>query len=151
MTKQWEAERKRTRRAFTSGRIAFTNGIGRHFRAVEGADPTAQRRRLCRGVHCPGAPKGDHPELRLQVPGGPQFYSRRTSALLHKSCDGRASPFPGQAYPATSVMGVPRAVKPFRTATRTWNSATCRSKSRADSRWPRSLTQCILLSARLRR
>lgn len=40
MTKQWEAERKTTRRAFTSGRIAFTNGIGRHFRAVEGADPS---------------------------------------------------------------------------------------------------------------
>lgn len=45
-------------------------------------------------------------------------------ALLHKSFDGRASPFPGQIYPATSVTGVPSAVKPFRTATRTWNSAT---------------------------
>jgi cytochrome c peroxidase len=33
-------------------------------------------------------------------------------------------PFPGQSYPTTSVMGVPSAVKPFRTATRTWNSAT---------------------------
>ena len=47
-----------------------------------------------------------------------------STALLHKSCDGRASPFPGQTYPATSVMGVPRAVKPLSTATRTWNSAT---------------------------
>ena len=45
-------------------------------------------------------------------------------ALLHKSCDGRASPFPGQTYPATSVMGVPSAVKPLSTATRTWNSPT---------------------------
>jgi predicted dinucleotide-utilizing enzyme len=45
-------------------------------------------------------------------------------ALLHKLGDGRASPFPGQTYPATSVTGVPSAVKLFRTATRTWNSAT---------------------------
>ena len=46
------------------------------------------------------------------------------AALLHKLGDGRASPFPGQTYPATSVTGVPSAVKPFRTATRSWNSAT---------------------------
>jgi nucleoside-diphosphate-sugar epimerase len=45
-------------------------------------------------------------------------------ALLHKSADGWSFPFPGQTYPATCVMGVPSAVKPFRTATRTWNSAT---------------------------
>ena len=45
-------------------------------------------------------------------------------ALLHKSADGRTSPFPGQTYPATSVTGVPRAVNPLSTATRTWNSAT---------------------------
>ena len=45
-------------------------------------------------------------------------------ALLHKSCDRLGSPFPGQIYPATSVTGVPNAVKPFRTATRTWSSAT---------------------------
>ena len=45
-------------------------------------------------------------------------------ALLHKSAEGRSSPFPGQTYPVTSVMGVPSAVKPLRTATRTWNSAT---------------------------
>jgi hypothetical protein len=49
---------------------------------------------------------------------------REKAALLHKSAEGRSSPFPGQAYPATSVTGVPRAVKPFRTAIRTWNSAT---------------------------
>ena len=45
-------------------------------------------------------------------------------ALLHKSGDGRGSPFPGQTHPTTSVTGMPRAVKPFRTATLTWNSAT---------------------------
>lgn len=45
-------------------------------------------------------------------------------ALLHKSFDGRGSPFPGQTHPTTSVTGMPSAVKPFRTATRTWNSAT---------------------------
>ena len=45
-------------------------------------------------------------------------------ALLHKSDDRRTSPFPGQTYPTVSVTGMPRAVKPFRMATRTWNSAT---------------------------
>jgi hypothetical protein len=45
-------------------------------------------------------------------------------ALLRKSPDGRTSPFPGRTYPTTSVTGRPRAVKPFRTVTRTWNSAT---------------------------
>ena len=45
-------------------------------------------------------------------------------ALLHKSAADLTSPFPGQIYPATSVMGVPSAVKPLSTATRTWNSAT---------------------------
>ena len=51
-------------------------------------------------------------------------YDWRRPALLHKSSDGRSSPFPRQTYPTTSVTGMPRAVKPFRTATRTWNSAT---------------------------
>jgi hypothetical protein len=46
------------------------------------------------------------------------------TALLHKSADGRTSPYPGQTYPTTFVRGMPRAVKPFSTATRTWNSAT---------------------------
>ena len=46
------------------------------------------------------------------------------TALLHKSAAERTSPFPGQTYPATSVVGVPRAVKPLRTATRIWTSAT---------------------------
>ena len=45
-------------------------------------------------------------------------------ALLHKSLDGRGSPFPGQTHPTTSVIGVPSAVKPFSTAMRIWNSAT---------------------------
>ena len=46
------------------------------------------------------------------------------AALLHKSGERQSSPFPGQTYAATSVTGLPRAVKPFRTATRTWNSET---------------------------
>ena len=45
-------------------------------------------------------------------------------ALLHKSTDGQGSPFPRQTHPTASVTGMPSAVKPFRTATRTWNSAT---------------------------
>ena len=45
-------------------------------------------------------------------------------ALLHKSGDRQTSPFPKHAYPSTAVMGVPSAVKPFSTATRTWSSAT---------------------------
>jgi transposase len=48
----------------------------------------------------------------------------RPAALLYKSAEGRGSPFPGQIYPTTSVTGAPSAVKPFRMATRTWNSAT---------------------------
>jgi len=31
-------------------------------------------------------------------------------ALLHKSDDGRGSPFPGRIYPTVSVTGMPRAV-----------------------------------------
>ena len=46
------------------------------------------------------------------------------AALLHKSADGRIFPILGQTYPTTFVTGMPSAVKPFRTATRTWNSAT---------------------------
>ena len=45
-------------------------------------------------------------------------------ALLHKSADGRSFPFPGRTHPTVSVIGMPSAVKPFKTATRTWNSAT---------------------------
>ena len=50
------------------------------------------------------------------------FY--REGTLLRKSSDGRAAPSAGQTYPTTFVTGMPSAVKPFRTATRTWNSAT---------------------------
>ena len=46
------------------------------------------------------------------------------TALLHKSVEGRTPPFPGQTNPASSVMGGPSAVKLFRTAPLTWNSAT---------------------------
>ena len=52
------------------------------------------------------------------------FAFQAAKALLHKSAVDRTSPFPGQTYPATSVTGVPRAVNPLSTATRTWNSAT---------------------------
>ena len=45
-------------------------------------------------------------------------------ALLHKSADGRTSPSAEQTYPATFVTGMPSAVNPFSTTTRTWNSAT---------------------------
>ena len=34
----------------------------------------------------------------------------REMALLHKSADGRGSPFPGQTYPTGSVTGMPSAV-----------------------------------------
>ena len=47
------------------------------------------------------------------------------AALLHKSGDRRTSPFPGQTYPMASVTGMPSAVKPFMTATRTWTRS-CR-------------------------
>lgn len=46
------------------------------------------------------------------------------TTLLHKSGDGRGSPFPGRTYPTASVTGMPSAVYPFRTAIRTWSSAT---------------------------
>ena len=54
--------------------------------------------------------------------GDANLYLR--TALLHKSSDDRGYPFPGRTYPTASVTGMPSAVKPFRTATRTWNSAT---------------------------
>jgi len=86
---------------------------------------------------------------RATLPGVRRQCQHR--ALLHKSPDCRTSPIPGQTYPATSVTGMARAVKPFRTATLTWNSATLRSTSRAARRRLGSLTQCILVSTRLRR
>ena len=50
------------------------------------------------------------------------FYAAGT--LLHKSSDGWTAPIPGQTYPMTFVTGMPSAVYPFSTATRTWNSTT---------------------------
>ena len=64
----------------------------------------------------------DADERPFALPCGPILAI--AMALLHKSAADRTSPFPGQIYPATSVMGVPSAVKPLSTATRTWNSAT---------------------------
>jgi hypothetical protein len=49
---------------------------------------------------------------------------QRGHPYMHKAFDGGDVPAAGQTYPTTFVTGIPRAVKPFRTATRTWNSAT---------------------------
>ncbi len=64
-------------------------------------------------------------------------------ALLRKSASGQRPPFPGHTYPAATVIGMPSAVKRFRTATRIWTSATWQSKSRDISRCPSSFTQLI--------
>lgn len=45
--------------------------------------------------------------LSKEFPGGILVL---TGALLHKSADGRGSPFPGQTYPTGSVTGMPSAV-----------------------------------------
>jgi hypothetical protein len=79
-------------------------------------------------------------DLRLNSPGGSLFdavaihnaLQRHAGpvtvwidgALLHKLVDDRTSPFPGRTCPATSVTGMPSAVKRFRAATRTWTSVT---------------------------
>lgn len=63
----------------------------------------------------------------------------------------RNPPFPGQTYPAATVIGMPSAVKRLRTATRIWTSATWRSNCRDISRWPSSFTQFIFVSTLLRR
>jgi IS30 family transposase len=55
---------------------------------------------------------------------GGDLHTRLRWALLHKSPSCWTSPIPGQTYPTTSVTGMPRAVKPFRMSTLTWNSAT---------------------------
>ena len=52
------------------------------------------------------------------------FLFNTTGAQLHNSTEGRMSAFPGRTYPKTSVTGMPSALKPFRTATPIWNSAT---------------------------
>lgn len=43
---------------------------------------------------------------------------QRGHPYMHKSSDGKATPFPGHTYPTASVTGMPSAVKPFMTATR---------------------------------
>ena len=65
-----------------------------------------------------------NPSPALQAPEHNLNSVAGVWALLHKSGDRRASPFPGQTYHTTSVTGIPSAVKPFGTATRIWNSAT---------------------------
>jgi hypothetical protein len=57
----------------------------------------------------------DVPELAR---AGECCLVRRAEALLHKSADGQATPFPGDTYPTALVTGMPSAVKPFMTATR---------------------------------
>lgn len=69
----------------------------------------------------------DHPGLALLVGPGVVIHLRDFApgtALLHKLADGRTAPVPGQTYPLTFVTGMPSAVWPFSTATRTWHSAT---------------------------
>ena len=75
-------------------------------------------------------------------------------AVTHVAQIGRLPefPFPGQTCPAASVTGVPGAVEPFKTATRTWNSAARRSKSPRGQAPTRQFgVSRILVSARLRR
>ena len=48
----------------------------------------------------------------------------RGHPYMHKSAEGQGPPFSGQTHLSASVMGMPSAVKPLSTATRTWNSAT---------------------------
>ena len=66
------------------------------------------------------------PTFRMRRDDGSSLSDcfRSQLALLHKLREDQGSPFPGQTYPMASVTGMPSAVKPFRTATRTWNSAT---------------------------
>lgn len=54
-----------------------------------------------------------------QLFGWRKAFLKKQKALLHKSADGRTAPIPGPTYPTTFVTGMPSAVKPFRTATRT--------------------------------
>ncbi|WP_323009325.1 FlgK family flagellar hook-associated protein [Paracoccus sp. (in: a-proteobacteria)] len=62
--------------------------------------------------------------VALFTPDGAILLDGTEPTLLHKSGDGRGSPFPGRTYPTASVTGMPSAVYPFRTAIRTWSSAT---------------------------
>jgi len=79
----------------------------------------ARGTRARRGCGTTATPRHGHGSWSASTPAVPRRW-----ALLHKSADARTSPSPGQTYPVTFVTGMPSAVKPFRTATRTWNSAT---------------------------
>ena len=57
------------------------------------------------------------PEIRPERPAWNK--GRIIGALLHKSAEGQRFPLPSQTYPVTSGMGVPCAVKLFKTALRT--------------------------------
>lgn len=81
----------------------------------------------CLGLRSPGAwhrsRTADLAAGQRRFRKGPGGRFPLEAALLRKSPDGPTSAFPEQTYPLASVMGVPLSVKPFSTATRTWNSA----------------------------
>ncbi|MFN3641968.1 MAG: VOC family protein [Gemmobacter sp.] len=93
------------------------------------ASPAALERRL-KAIEASGYPvlgwtegdAGHGPAFRFADPFGHVF--ELYWALLHKPGDRRISPFRVQTHPTASVTGIPSAVKPFSTATRTWSSAT---------------------------
>ena len=67
------------------------------------------------------------PYLRAKLPLAflsPKLQTAIMGALLHRLTDGQDFPFCGRRYSLASLTGMPRAVKPFRTATRIWNSST---------------------------
>jgi hypothetical protein len=68
---------------------------------------------------------------------------------LRKSGDGRFSPEPERTYPTTSGTGSPSALSRLTTTMRIWSSATCLSKSLANSDLLGNFTQCIFASTRL--
>ena len=51
---------------------------------------------------------GETPSVQSAEPG--RIADHVEGTLLHKSADGRGSPFPGQTYPTASVTGMPSAV-----------------------------------------
>lgn len=68
---------------------------------------------------CPFANKQRYEVFGDQIVQNPRGIG---TALLHKSGEGRRSPFPGQTRPLACATGVPSAVKLSSTAKRTWNS-----------------------------
>ena len=82
---------------------------------------------LASQCHVDHMPTGDNAIHRNEYPHADMravSVLQADETLLHKWPVDRTSPFPGQTYPMACVTGMPSAVKPFRTATRTWNSAT---------------------------